>query len=128
MCHKLSVSQFSVFRLWLAWCVYLASLFTLVFTPNLGPQSPDFLLGVDGLTERVLNVFLLVPLAPLLTKSFTAIPLLLLYLSGPMTSCCIEIIQMWIPGRVSDPVDVAMNSLGFFAVVRLSLERTRRNY
>jgi glycopeptide antibiotics resistance protein len=91
----------------------LISLGAIVFTP-VNPNS-DGLFGfiqISGVTERFLNLFLLMPLAVLTRISFPQLSFRTVLLICVSTSSVIEIVQLLIPGRVSDFVDVFTNSFG----------------
>ena len=93
----------------------MISLGAIVFTP-VDPNS-DGLFGfiqINGVTERFLNLFLLMPLAVFTRISFPQLSFRTVVLACMLTSSGIEIIQLVIPGRVSDHVDVFANSLGAF--------------
>jgi len=93
----------------------LISLGAIVFTP-VDPNS-DGLFGfiqISGVTERFLNLFLLVPLAVFTRVSFPQLSFRTVLLICVSTSSVIEIVQLLIPGGVSDFVDVFANSLGAF--------------
>ena len=93
----------------------MISLGAIVFTP-VDPNS-DGLFGfiqISGVTERFLNLFLLVPLAVFTRVSFPQLSFRTVLLICVSTSSVIEIVQLLIPGRVSDFVDVFANSLGAF--------------
>jgi glycopeptide antibiotics resistance protein len=93
----------------------LISLGAIVFTP-VDPNS-DGLFGfiqISGVTEKFLNLFLLVPLAVFTRISFPQLSFRTVLLICVSTSSVIEIVQLLIPGRVSDLVDVFANSLGAF--------------
>ncbi len=93
----------------------MISLGAIVFTP-VDPNS-DGIFGfiqISGVTERFLNLFLLVPLAVLTRISFPQLSFRTVLLICVSTSSVIEIVQLLIPGRVSDLVDVVANGLGAF--------------
>jgi glycopeptide antibiotics resistance protein len=93
----------------------LISLGAIVFTP-VDPNS-DGLFGfiqISGVTERFLNLFLLVPLAVFTRISLPQLSFRTVLLICVSTSTAIEIVQLLIPGRVSDVVDVFTNSMGAF--------------
>ena len=72
---------------------------------------------ISGLTERFLNLFLLMPLAILTKISYNQLSFRTILFICIATSAGIEIIQLTIPGRISDPIDVLTNSIGaLFAV------------
>lgn len=103
-----------------AWPLYLSLLVIVVFTPNNGDSGNLFgLLRIEGMLEQFLNIFLLVPLALLILFSESRILTRYLWIWGPTVSTIIEIIQRYIPGRVSDWMDLAMNSLGYFLTIIL---------
>jgi glycopeptide antibiotics resistance protein len=98
----------------------LISLGAIVFTP-VDPNS-DGLFGfiqISGVTERFLNLFLLVPLAVFTRISLSQLSFQTVLLICVSTSTAIEIVQLLIPGRLSDLVDVFANSLGAFLVLAL---------
>jgi glycopeptide antibiotics resistance protein len=98
-----------------------------VLTPSDGINGKLFgILKIEGMLERILNIFLLIPLAILITYSFSRILKRQTWLLGAVVSITIEISQKFIPGRISDPIDVAMNSLGYLATLYFvtRLERT----
>lgn len=93
----------------------MISLGAIVFTP-VDPNSEGLFgfIQISGVTERFLNLFLLMPLVVLTRISFPQLSFRTVMLACMLTSSGIEIIQLVIPGRVSDPVDVFANSLGAF--------------
>ena len=92
---------------------YLICLCAIVFTP-IDPNSAGLFgfIQIAGLTERFLNLFLLVPLGILTKISYNQFSLRIIVIICTCTSAGIEVIQLIIPGRVSDLVDVFANSLG----------------
>ena len=84
-----------------------------VFTPA-DPNSKELfgIIQLTGVLERFLNLFLLVPLAVFLWILFLRISLKVAFAICLLTSLVIEIAQLRIPGRVSDPIDVFTNTLG----------------
>ena len=75
------------------------------------------------------NLFMLTPFVYLAKLVFPKVNLLKLFLFGVVLSLAIEFSQLFIPGRVSDPVDFLANSvsvlLGIF-LVRLLLPKQPR--
>ena len=75
------------------------------------------------------NLFMLTPFVYLAKLVFPKVKLIKLFLLGVFLSLAIEISQLFIPGRVSDPVDFLANSasvlLGIF-LVRLLLPKQPR--
>ena len=75
------------------------------------------------------NLFMLTPFVYLAKLVFPQVKLLKLFLYGVVLSLVIEFSQLFIPGRVSDPVDFLANSvsvlLGIF-LVRLLLPKQPR--
>lgn len=102
----------------------LASYFVILVMIVWSPVSPDSgsLLGVfrfnEGL-EKFLNFLLLTPLSVLLKVNFERVPLFLLAVIGPLISATIEVGQFFIPGRVSDLLDLALNSTGYLITLFL---------
>jgi glycopeptide antibiotics resistance protein len=92
---------------------YLICLCTIVFTP-VDPNSAGLFgfIQITGLTERFLNLFLLMPLAVLTKISYSQLSFKTILIICISTSAGIELIQLLIPGRVSDPIDVITNGLG----------------
>ena len=75
------------------------------------------------------NLFMLTPFVYLAKLVFPQVKLIKLFLFGVFISLAIELSQIFIPGRVSDPVDFLANSasvlLGVF-LVRLLLPKQPR--
>jgi len=75
------------------------------------------------------NLFMLTPFVYLAKLVFPQVKLIKLFLFGVFLSFAIELSQIFIPGRVSDPVDFLANSasvlLGIF-LVRLLLPKQPR--
>ena len=75
------------------------------------------------------NLFMLTPFVYLAKLVFPKVKLIKLFLYGVVLSLVIEFSQLFIPGRVSDPVDFLANSvsvlLGIF-LVRLLLPKQPR--
>jgi glycopeptide antibiotics resistance protein len=104
--------------------VYLVALISIVWTPV--SSDSGALLGlfrIEGPIERILNLFLLVPLPTLLIRNFSSLSKFLLLIGGPFVSITIETVQNFIPGRVSDPIDIVLNSLGYMALVALQARK-----
>jgi len=93
--------------------IYLISLSAIVFTP-VDPNSNGIFgfIQVSGVAERFLNLFLLIPLAIFIRFSYNWLSLKAILIICICSSAVIEIIQIAIPGRVSDLVDVFTNSFG----------------
>lgn len=93
--------------------LYLIALSIVVFSPV--NEDSGKLLGIFELSvflERSLNLFLLLPMAYFLQKLSQSISLSKIVILCVAMSLSIEIIQRYIPGRVSDLIDVVMNSAG----------------
>jgi glycopeptide antibiotics resistance protein len=92
---------------------YLICLCAIVFTP-VDPNSAGIFgfIQITGLIERFLNLFLLMPLAILTKISYKQLSFRTILIICIATSAGIELIQLTIPGRISDPIDVLTNSLG----------------
>jgi len=94
--------------------IYVLLLALVLLTPNLDGKGAFWgLIAITGTLERALNLLLFTPMPILLIISFPQIGLVALRTIGVLTPIAIEFIQLYIPGRVSDPVDVLTNSLGF---------------
>lgn len=84
-----------------------------VFTPtNPDTQEAFGFFHITGILERTLNLFLLVPLAILTRICYRQRSLRAIFIICISTSISIELVQVVIPGRVSDPIDVMINSAG----------------
>lgn len=98
--------------------MYLFVLCTIVFSPIETNSAGIFrFIHITGLTERFLNLFLLVPLAVFARVYFRQQSLRTIFVICLATSVSIELVQLLIPGRVSDPIDVIMNSAGALCVL-----------
>ena len=120
----------------IALIVYLSILliFTLYPRPLLESPDPtairDFLESHANLFYKILyadtslvyigNYLMLFPLALLISWSYPNWPFWVRLSSGVGLSGVIELVQLAIPGRVSDVVDFASNSLGFIAGIVLA--------
>jgi glycopeptide antibiotics resistance protein len=103
---------------------YLLVLMSIVWTPVSSDSGALLgLLRIEGPLERILNLLLLTPLPILLIKNFGNLSKFLLLFSGPLVSITIEAVQNFIPGRVSDPIDIVLNSLGYTALVALQARK-----
>jgi VanZ family protein len=75
------------------------------------------------------NLFMLTPFVYLTKMVFPQVKLIRLYFGGVFISLVIEFSQLFIPGRVSDPVDFLANSvsvlLGIFLVRLLPQKEPR---
>jgi glycopeptide antibiotics resistance protein len=106
--------------------IYLLFLFLIVWSPV--SEESEAILGIfrfGGIFEKILNLLLLLPLPFLIMRSFNTIPLRFLVFCGPSLSILIEVVQKLIPGRVSDPLDFTLNSIGYLLCL-FSLRRTKR--
>jgi glycopeptide antibiotics resistance protein len=87
------------------------------------------ILYADTHLVAIANLFMLTPFVYLAKLVFPKVKLLNLFLYGVVLSLVIEFLQLFIPGRVSDPVDFLANSvsvlLGIF-LVRLLLPKQPR--
>jgi glycopeptide antibiotics resistance protein len=80
---------------------------------------------INGAPERVLNVFLLVPLAFFSKIIWLKVSSKAIFAICLLTSFGIEVGQLGISGRVSDPIDVITNSLGAFLAL-IYIQRLKR--
>lgn len=109
--------------------IYIVTLILLVWTPV--SEQSGALLGIfriEGNLERFLNALLLSPLPILLKLSFSRIPVSGLLVTGPLLSFTIELVQRYVPGRVSDLIDFALNSLGFLVVAMIGIRRSQKKF
>ena len=129
----------------IALVIYLIALLTFTFFPRpiLESGNPSAIaeylqthanffykiLYADTHLVAIGNLFMLTPFVYLAKLVFPQVKLITLFLSGVFISLTIELSQIFIPGRVSDPVDFLANSasvlLGIF-LVRLLLPKQPR--
>jgi glycopeptide antibiotics resistance protein len=126
----------------IALVIYLIALLTFTFFPRpiLESGNPSAIaeylqthanffykiLYADTHLVAIGNLFMLTPFVYLAKLVFPQVKLIKLFLFGVFISLAIELSQIFIPGRVSDPVDFLANSasvlLGVF-LVRLLLPK-----
>ena len=129
----------------IALVIYLIALLTFTFFPRPILESGDpsaiaeylqthanffyKILYADTHLVAIGNLFMLTPFVYLAKLVFPQVKLVKLFLLGVFISLAIELSQIFIPGRVSDPVDFLANSasvlLGIF-LVRLLLPKLPR--
>ena len=104
----------------------LTLLLVLTLTPSrsamIDSQSLCLICGERGLADAILNVFLFVPLGLALGARVTSRPRA--YALAVAVSACIEVAQVFIPGRDSSIADVVFNGLG--AMLGVGLARSWR--
>jgi VanZ family protein len=125
--------------------IYLIALLTFTFFPRpiLESGNPSAIaeylqthanffykiLYADTHLVAIGNLFMLTPFVYLAKLVFPQVKLITLFLSGVFISLTIELSQVFIPGRVSDPVDFLANSasvlLGIFLVRLLQQNHPR---
>ena len=85
------------------------------------------ILYADTQLVAIGNLFMLTPLIFIANRVFPAIKLQALFILGFLLSLFIELSQLLIPGRVSDPIDLISNTfsvlLGVFLVRLLQLKK-----
>ena len=94
--------------------IYIVVLMTLVWTPV--KESDGLFLGlfsVGPMLEKFLNVWLLMPLPILMALALVKSSWRGMWVLGTGVSGVIEVVQMWIPGRVPDLMDVVLNTGGY---------------
>ena len=129
----------------IALAIYLLAVLTFTFFPRpiLETGNPSAIaeylqthanffykiLYADSHLVAIGNLFMLTPFVYLAKLVFPQVKLIKLFLYGVVLSLVIEFSQLFIPGRVSDPVDFLANSasvlLGIF-LVRLLLPKQPR--
>ena len=129
----------------IALVIYLIALLTFTFFPRpiLESGNPSAIaeylqthanffykiLYADTHLVAIGNLFMLTPFVYLAKLVFPQVKLITLFLSGVFISLTIELSQLFIPGRVSDPVDFLANSasvlLGIFLVRLLQQNHPR---
>ena len=129
----------------IALVIYLIALLTFTFFPRpiLESGNPSAIaeylqthanffykiLYADTHLVAIGNLFMLTPFVYLAKLVFPQVKLITLFLSGVFISLTIELSQVFIPGRVSDPVDFLANSasvlLGIFLVRLLQQNHPR---
>jgi len=122
--------------------IYLIALFTFTFFPRpiLETGNPSAIaeylqthanffykiLYADTHLVVIGNLFMLTPFVYLAKMVFPQVKLIRLFFGGVFISLVIEFLQLFIPGRVSDPIDFLANSLsvlfGIFLVRLLQLK------
>ena len=126
----------------LALVIYLFAILTLTFFPRPILETGDSsaiaeylrshanffykILYADTHLVAIGNLFMLTPFVYLAKLVFPQIKLTKLFLCGVVLSLTIEIFQIFIPGRVSDPIDFFANSAGILLgifLVRLLLPK-----
>ena len=129
----------------LALVIYLFAILTLTFFPRPILETGDSsaiaeylrshanffykILYADTHLVAIGNLFMLTPFVYLAKLVFPQVKLIKLFLCGVVLSLTIELSQIFIPGRVSDPIDFLANSAGILLgifLVRLLLPKQPR--
>jgi len=130
----------------LAFAIYLVSLFLFTFFPRpilesgIPAEIAEFLQSHANFFYKILyadtnsvargNFFMLTPFIVMAHLVWPRIALLKLFLAGVAVSALIELVQLVIPGRVSDPVDFISNTAslvwGLTAIKIASFVRKKR--
>ena len=90
------------------------------------PSIGDQILYLGGTWAWIGNFLMLMPFAFLISKSWPLLRLQTIFIASALLTISIELIQIYIPGRVSDVRDIALNATGA-ALVLLYLHLHKPN-
>ena len=76
------------------------------------PSIGDQILYLGGTWAWIGNFLMLMPFAFLISKSWPLLRLQTIFIASALLTISIELIQIYIPGRVSDVRDIALNATG----------------
>ena len=92
------------------------------------PSISNQILYLGGTWAWIGNFLMLMPFAFLVSKAWPSLRLQTIFIASALITISIELIQIYIPGRVSDVRDIALNATGAALVLLyLHWQRTSKN-